>query len=288
MAGFRDVKAKDWFAPAVEYVTERGLMNGRSSTVFAPNADITRAEFAQLLYNMEGRPSGGSAAFADVPKSEWYYDAVAWASSHDIVTGRSSAAFDPDTSIARQEMALMLYRYAKYKELDVGAGGSLSAFKDAGMVADWALDAVSWAVGSKVINGVSSDTLSPTGTATRAQAATMLQNFCTRIGAGGAPSGGGITVSVSEVNSWDQNGAVFRQYNVTVTNNSDSPCDSWAVDLKFDGPITLSNGWNGTCTVNGSALHIASVDYNGALEPGASTDVGFIVSGGAYIQSFAA
>ena len=112
----------------------------------------------------------------------------------------------------------------------------------------------------------------------------MLRNFFTMPGPGGVSSGGGLTVSVTQVNGWEQNGVPVRQYSMTVTNSSNKPCESWAVELEFDGPITLSGSWNGAFTVNGSALRVASVDYNGALAPGASAgDVGFIVSGGAYL-----
>src|SRR5699024_4128468 len=110
-----------------------------------------------------------------------YANAVNWAAASGIVEGKGNNKFDPDAPVTRQEMAAIFYRYASYKGYDVSAAASLDRFTDASKVASWAKDAMSWAVGGYVINGKGAGRLDPTGTATRAEVAQILMNFCNNV-----------------------------------------------------------------------------------------------------------
>ena len=179
---FTDVSAGDWFYGAVKFVYENGLMDGVAGNLFAPNATLNRAMAVTILYRLEGSPDldGENLGypFADVDGNAWYGDAVYWARCNGIVDGVENNHFDPTGSLTREQMATVLYRYAQYKGADVSASGDLSGFADSANVSAWAVDAVKWAVGSGLVNGVEGNALAPQGTSTRAQTATVLARFC--------------------------------------------------------------------------------------------------------------
>ncbi len=182
VASFVDVAASDWYADAVQYVFANGLMAGTSDTTFSPNATTTRAMIVTILYRLEGTPAvTGTTAFTDVAAGQYYADAVAWAAQNGIVSGTSATTFSPDGVITREQMAAILYRYAQYKGYDVTAKADLSMFTDAAQVSTYATDAMAWANASGLISGTSATTLSPAGSATRAQVATILMRFCENI-----------------------------------------------------------------------------------------------------------
>ncbi len=175
---FKDVPATAWYFAAVEYAAEHQLMSGVGSGLFAPDNTMTRAMMVQVLYNMAGRPAvSAGASFQDVAKDAWYADAVAWASSKGIVTGYSAATFGPEDQVTREQMAVMLWKYAKSKGVPVSAEADLSGFADAGSISAWALEAVRWANGEGLLNGVGNKSLAPGGSATRAQLATILMRY---------------------------------------------------------------------------------------------------------------
>ncbi len=175
---FKDVPATAWYFAAVEYAAEHQLMSGVGSGLFAPDNTMTRAMMVQVLYNMAGRPAvSAGASFQDVAKDAWYADAVAWASSKGIVTGYSAATFGPEDQVTREQMAVMLWKYAKSKGVLVSAEADLSGFADAGSISAWALEAVRWANGEGLLNGVGNKSLAPGGSATRAQLATILMRY---------------------------------------------------------------------------------------------------------------
>ena len=175
---FTDVTEENWFYEAVQYVYDNNLMNGVSSTLFDPNGTMTRAMLVTILYRMEGNPTVTAAnAFTDVPADSWYTDAVAWADDHDIVNGVGNGEFAPMDNITREQMAVMLYRYAQYKGYDLNAGADLSAYTDAASISSWALEAMEWANAEGLITGRTATTIVPDGTATRAEAATILMRF---------------------------------------------------------------------------------------------------------------
>ena len=178
---FTDVKGSAWYYDAVKFVYDNGFMDGVGDNKFNPNGTLTRAMIAQVLYNLEGETSSYPTVFDDVAKSAWYADAVNWAAASGIVEGKGNNKFDPNAAITRQEMAAILYRYSELKGYDVSDVDSLAAFTDANKVADWAKEAMGWAVENYVINGKGAGKLDPTGTATRAEVAQVLMNLCNNV-----------------------------------------------------------------------------------------------------------
>lgn len=177
---FIDVKITDWFYDAVYYAYASLWMNGVSETEFAPNSNVTRAMFVTVLYRVAVWPqSSETRSFIDVPKDTWYTEAVSWASSEGIVNGVSDTEFMPNLDITREQMATILYRYAKASGYDVSISGDpeLNRFEDAGSISDWALEAMTWAVSIGLFKGRSDTELAPQATATRAEAATVFQRI---------------------------------------------------------------------------------------------------------------
>ena len=174
---FTDVADGDWFQAAVEYVYRQGIMAGTSATTFEPNTTLSRTMVAQILYNLEGQPTvTGESTFTDV-SGHWAIDAITWAQKTGVVNGYENNTFRPNQAVTREELAQMLYNYAKYKEITLPALGDLSKFPDGDKVSPWARTAMSWATGLQVIGGYEDSTLEPGGDSTRAQAASILMNF---------------------------------------------------------------------------------------------------------------
>ena len=143
---------------------------------------MTRAMLVTVLWRYEGKPMGNQNTFSDVnaKNGSWYIDAVAWAAANGIVSGVGNNKFDPDGNITREQMATILYRYAKKKGIDTSKRGDLSGFPDGGKVESWANDAAQWTVAEKIIGG-SEGYLLPQGNATRAQVATILMRYIENI-----------------------------------------------------------------------------------------------------------
>ena len=174
---YSDVAAGVWYAQYADYTTVGGLMNGVADGTFAPDSPMTRAMFAAVLYRLEGEPTvTGGSPFTDL-KAGWYRDAVAWAYQTGVVYGVSETSFAPDDCITREQMVTMLSRYAA-RAGALAATGTLAGYTDAGQVSDWACEAVCWAVGTGVLQGMTPTTIAPQGTSTRAQAAAFLTRFC--------------------------------------------------------------------------------------------------------------
>ena len=177
---FTDVKADDWFYDAVKYAYDNKLMDGTSSTTFAPLMTTNRAMVVTMLWRLEGQPKADATlSFTDVESGVWYTDAVRWAASEGIVKGYSDTVFAPNDTVTREQLATILYRYAEYKEYDVSARGDLTTFTDGSAVSTWAVDGMTWAVGAELITGKDGGKLDPTGTATRAEVATILMRLLT-------------------------------------------------------------------------------------------------------------
>lgn len=175
---FTDVSQEHWFYDAVCYVYQHGIMEGISDTTFAPFSSLSRGMMVQIFYNLEGQPAVvGKNEFNDVSKNQWFYDAITWASQNDVVNGYDNNIFLADQNITREELAQMLYNYAKYKGYDVSASANLSQYPDGAKVSDWAKTALSWANGNGLITGHENNTIDPNGTANRAQTATILMRF---------------------------------------------------------------------------------------------------------------
>ena len=176
---FTDVtEGDDWFYDAVAYVYENGIMAGTSETTFEPYMELDRAMAAQLFYNLEGKPTvTGDSAFTDVTSGHWAVDAITWAAQNDIVAGIGGGLYDPDSNVTREQFAVMLYKYARFKDYDLTATGDLTRFPDAGSISSWAETALSWANGKGLINGHENGTIDPKGSTIRAQAASIMANF---------------------------------------------------------------------------------------------------------------
>ncbi len=178
---FADVTKEDWYYESVKYVYENKLMQGTGNG-FEPESKMTRAMLVTVLYRMANpENTENTHSFSDVPEGRWYSDAVAWASSNEIVSGVGENRFAPDEDITREQMALIIYRFAKHLGVDVTDASNLEGFTDMKDISDWALDAIKWANSASLINGTTEAVLSPKGTATRAQVATILMRFCENI-----------------------------------------------------------------------------------------------------------
>ena len=179
---FKDVKADRWSYSAIKYAYDNKLFSGTSANEFGPADDMTRGMLVTVLYRLAGEPAvNGDAGFADIKSGDWYAKAVAWAKANNIVSGVSASEFAPNKDVTREQMAAILYRYASYKSYSTAANGSISGFNDNANVSAFAKDAVSWAVGEKLISGTGNNTLAPKGNATREQVAAILQRFAENI-----------------------------------------------------------------------------------------------------------
>ena len=187
---FRDMPAPaDWAHEGLDYCIYRGYIAGTSASTVAPNGVCTRAQLVSILYRMQGEPTTVAgyelaklrAPFDDVPRGQWYTDAIWWAKLTGVVSGTSATTFDPSGEITREQLAVILYNYTKqFAPGSLTEAGSLAGFPDAGSVSGWARTEMAWAVGNGLISGTGSGGvayLSPKGSATRAQVAAILMRF---------------------------------------------------------------------------------------------------------------
>lgn len=182
-ASFTDVDTAKWYHLSVDYVLTHKMMNGVSSRAFAPNANLTRGMLVQILYNLEGKPKGTAANFSDVQADAWYAEAVGWAASNKVVTGYADGTFRPNAAVTREQAAAILYRYAQSQGIDVSVGENTNilSYVDVQQASEYAIPALQWAVGAGVLNGKNGGRLAPTGTATRAEIAAIMQRWCENI-----------------------------------------------------------------------------------------------------------
>ena len=187
---FRDMPVPaDWSHEGLDYCIYRGYIAGTSASTVAPTGVCTRAQLVSILYRMQGEPTAVRgielaklrAPFKDVPRGQWYTDAIWWAKLTGVVAGTSATTFDPSGEITREQLAVILYNYTQqFASGSLTATGSLAGFPDAGSVSSWARTEMAWAVGNGLISGTGSGSvayLSPQGSATRAQVAAILMRF---------------------------------------------------------------------------------------------------------------
>ena len=171
--GFSDVDESAWYAEAVVYARDHGLMSGTSGTTFFPDQEMTRAMLATVLYRAAGSPEvSGSSPFSDAANNTWYTDAVLWASQNGLVGGYGNGLFGVNDPVTREQMITIIWRYAGRP-----SDGSGSVFADAQQISSYARDAVSWSSANGIISGVGGNRFDPKGVVTRAQAATVLMNY---------------------------------------------------------------------------------------------------------------
>jgi hypothetical protein len=170
---FTDLNTALWYHESVDYVLDHGIMEGNGNGTFTPNGDLTRAQLAQILYNVAGQPEvTGENPFTDVNENQWYAKAVIWAAQAGVVEGYGNGKFGPYDKITRQDLAVMLWRYAGKPT----ATQTSLDFTDAAKVSDYAQAALLWANEVGIVQG-DKNVLDPKGNATRSQAATMLMRY---------------------------------------------------------------------------------------------------------------
>lgn len=179
--GFADVNESDWFYNDVEYVRENKLMSGTSDSEFSPSGITTRGMIVTVLWRLEGAPEETGKDFEDVKDGAYYYDAVAWASNNNIVSGYSETVFGPDDTATREQLATIVYRYASYKNYDVSKGAELDKYVDKNEISEYAEKSIKWANASGLITGTSEETISPKNDVQRSQLAAILKRFCVNI-----------------------------------------------------------------------------------------------------------
>ena len=177
-AAFTDINLDAWYMTEVEFAMANKFMSGYGDGRFAPDAPLSRAMLAQILYNMAGKPRVANCVFVDVPSGAWYYDAVTWAAANGIVGGYGNGLFGPNDPITREQLATMLYRYEQSQGgVFVNDWGFLLDYPDRDKVSGYAYEALCWCTMNGIIAGMTDGTLNPQGAATRAQAAVMLMRF---------------------------------------------------------------------------------------------------------------
>lgn len=181
---FRDVSKRDWYYDDVVYVYRKGYMDGMSSTRFGGELNTTRGQIVTILWRLTGEPRATKRnPFTDVSSSQYYYDAISWAYDAGVVDGFDAHTFKPDQNVTREQLAAILYRYAKYMNLSTSGSAYLAKYRDADKIANWAYDAMAWANYRGLINGTSATRIDPKGYATRAQIAAILHRFAVEYGA---------------------------------------------------------------------------------------------------------
>ena len=183
---FTDVPTGAWYVSAVQYAYDNGIMTGKTATNFAPNANLTRAEFATVLYSQAGKPAVTyRPIFKDVAQGAWYTSSVLWAYDNGIVSGYANGSFGTSDKITREQLALMMYKYAQTKGYDTTADDSiLSSFSDEAAISSWARKAIQWATSHGIMSGKGNGAdgkpmLDPKGNATRAECAAMIKKLFT-------------------------------------------------------------------------------------------------------------
>ena len=182
---FKDVKSSDWFYEGVKFANQQELFNGTASDTFSPDDAMTRAMLVTVLWRLDGKTAATKASsFVDVPAKEYYTEAVAWAAENGIVNGVDATHFAPNDEVTREQIAAILFRYAEKKGVDTGKRANLNAFPDANKVSSYAKEALAWANAAGLVKGSNEngkDYLNPTGSATRAQVATILARYAQNI-----------------------------------------------------------------------------------------------------------
>lgn len=177
---FTDVKTDDWYFDYVKYVNKNGLMSGTSSNIFEPDGLLTRGMLVTVLYRAEGEPAvNRNVPFADVDKADYYSNAVTWAWQNKIVNGFTENEFAPNENITREQIAAIIYRYAKYKGYNTSESENTNIFSyaDFNNISEYAITAMQYAVGSQLLKGRTETILNPADNATRAEIAAILQRF---------------------------------------------------------------------------------------------------------------
>jgi len=175
---FDDVTENDWFDEASWYCAAHGLIQGTGHRQFDGHIGTNRAMLVTVLYRLANSTDDLESIFDDVESGKWYSEAIGWAAHNKIVEGYGNGKFGPDDTLTREQMVAVLYRYSMFMKYDVSKLNSLNTFTDADAISEWALQAMKWAAGNGIVEGIGNDLISPETGATRAQFAAMMQRFC--------------------------------------------------------------------------------------------------------------
>lgn len=177
-AVYADVNMADWYYESVQYVSDKQIMTGLDSATFGPGQPLARAQFTVILHRMAGSPEPAvPSTFSDVEAGEWYSDAVAWASSAGIVTGYiDTNTFMPGQPVTRQEIAVMMYRFARYTGKESKARADINNYPDVLQVSSFSYEAMQWSVAHELVKG-DKGSLNPQGTTNRAECSTIIQRY---------------------------------------------------------------------------------------------------------------
>ncbi len=176
---FDDVLTTAWYYDSVMNVYELGIMGGMSETSFGPTQTTTKAMMMAMLHRIDGNQEVNfDTGFSDIQEGAWYTSSINWAVASGVYEGfPASSTFEPNENITREQLALIMYNYANYSGQDTSKAGNISEFTDANDISSWTKDAIVWAVGAGIVNGKGNGNLDPTGTATRAEIATIMTRF---------------------------------------------------------------------------------------------------------------
>ncbi|MCD8356798.1 MAG: S-layer homology domain-containing protein [Clostridia bacterium] len=182
ICGFKDVFSSQWYADAVSFAYNNGLMSGTSATTFRPNDSMTRTMMAQILYNFCGKPAVTySNIYSDVPAGTWYTNAVIWAAENNIMAGYGNGKFGVNDVISREQIATVLYNFSNQNDLETSSRDDLNNYSDASSISNYAVEPMQWAVSTNILSGRSTTTLAPLSNATRAECAQIFKNYLTGI-----------------------------------------------------------------------------------------------------------
>lgn len=179
---FTDVAEGAWYYDSIKYVYSNGMMVGTGDTKFSPDTTTTRGMIVTILYRLEGEPAVSStSSFNDVAEGKYYANAVKWAAENEIFSGYGNGQFGPEDPITREQMAVILYRYAAFKGQDMTKAADLSKFTDNGEISGYAVPSLGWANAEGLVSGKGSGILDPLGSATRAEVSAILYRFCENV-----------------------------------------------------------------------------------------------------------
>lgn len=211
---FEDVKETDWFYDDVKFVYESDLMTGTGKTEFSPDGVTTRGMIVTILWRVDGEPVSTGKDFKDVSSDSWYSKAVAWASSNQIVNGYNETNFGPNDVATREQLAVIMYRFASYKKYDLSKKSKLDNYEDREDISYYAVESIEWANENGIISGTSETSISPKDNVLRSQVAAILRRFCEKF-----EIMDGVTTSESE-NAKDDNAFPQTGSSIDPTDNS--------------------------------------------------------------------
>lgn len=175
-----DVPLNAWYAESVEYALQKGLVSGTGPDAFSPQGTVTRAQLAQILWRLGGSKLRPAADFSDVAPTDWYYDAVNWCSREGLMSGTGSG-FQPNSILTREQLALVLMKYAQWEDRNTNKRKELDHFTDSYKASTWAVDGLEWATACGLLSGYTDGTLRPDSGSSRAELVTVLRSFCENI-----------------------------------------------------------------------------------------------------------